>query len=452
MSYVGAIGGAALIFQRIGTVANTASRGPLSSFDAVIQAMPIVPIASNYAISRINQDEIMAARARALRAGRTLPGTSIIDSAIALVAASDLLLGIGSPNQGTAFVYGAEAYSDVLRHAVEASPDGPSWCGVASHAYGEFNAQLCNVVQRMQDLDRQMQTTVEDHSKSVVEAHSYIALILATLLTVRAMAIAQYMNPTVSIAMQIVGALTGVAGALGIALYTEQKSETIADRANHLASEYAEAAKAVTSAPGAAGVGAFAVKSGVQGVQPLLSAEPTLSGSPTIAGLAVMAGDSASAEQRAVLDALVGDSEGRRGVGTPAVSEAVPAAPQTWPSMGEALAVAGQPAKFSGHASQQMNLVNQTMAQAQRVASTVRQGRGAVGAEAAVAQTSPPASSAAEVSGAVQTSDAAGGSGNDGVGAAAGAVQGERAPLSALSTGSGTEVQYTPVTAAERGR
>jgi len=360
--------------------------------------------------------------------------TAIIDVTIVAISVVDLFNGFGPPDKGAAFTSGVDKLDNVKAQLEAAVPDARDWDGRAAQAYAAQNAALRALVEQMQELDKQMQALVASQGAEVQKAHTAISETQLGLVVAQGIALALYIIPIVgaeiSCAWQIVAAFAAGATVLAFEMSTLANSMFLGNGVNALALQYGEVQK------NAMLTGSFAKIQVAEAVETRVASFKAISESmtgtsafatmPTVSSLARAAGavgESASADAQAKVSAFSETPSDAAPVETPD-TPAAPAAPAfTPPTLAQVSAASAQTAKMSGHVSQHMNLVNQTMGSVQSLASMGQQGQGAAApAEEALAEEAAHAEAA--LAGDVE-----------GAGAAMGAPGAERAPIDVAAAG-----------------
>lgn len=362
---------------------------------------------------------------------KVLPApTAIIDATVLALNLIDFVNGLNTPDKGSALITGAEQFENVSLNLAGASPDPQGWEGKSAQAYADANVILQSLAETMRDLDREMQTLVEHQANAVKLAHDVIAYELLGLAAAKGIALALYAIPgvgaTVSCSWQLTVAILVVTAVVGAEYSALNGSLANAGKASQLELAYGETAAKAQQLRGIAGDGFAPTANRSAGAVETTSSRSTAFESHSVARLAADARESLSPEHSELLSALVhGDVPGNDGVG----SASVPGVEVLRLSaISEVSALPGQPANNAARASQQASSDNQTMAQVQQFASTGQHLRVAsrtnshaavpIGLVAAPPNTAP--ADRAGYSGAVE---------RNGLGATAGAVDRERAPV-----------------------
>lgn len=369
--------------------------------------------------------------------GPTATPTAIVDVAIVIVNIIDLLFGVLPPDKGDNFDSGRKSFETTDAKLDLAKPDPRDWDGDAAETYGAQNAKLRECAQQIQDLDKQVAALMAQHAGAVQGAHTVCAMSLMLLVFAQGVALYLWATPAAGPVVSVNWQLAFVAmiwivvsGILTLVMYS---SGTLATEVDRLAGEYRDIAEKAKLAgtfgtievPGAK-ESTISVSTFNAIADTTASGRSALTGMPTVATLIGLAGQSASGEQRALLEekaallsVLTGDGTGET-LGDGTSGESTP------PTLADLTAMSGQLAKISAHASQHANLVNQMMGQVQQIASMAQQGQGATApAEEA------PAEEAAFAGAAPAEATLAGKGAEAGLGAA-GAV---RAPIDAAAVG-----------------
>lgn len=436
MSYVAGVLNLGYCFQRLGVAGSSAYSGDWLGAAANMGASGGLGAAYGATHIKALKDVFDTPRVKDLPVPTP---TAVIDSTILTVSAADLLNGFGPPSRGSEFDDGADLSEKASRDLAGAATDGQRWVGDSSDAYGEANADLQELVLRLAELDRQTQGLVEHQASKVEQAHDVIALTLLGLAVAKGIALSLFLipgiGPKLSLGWQIVASMAASATASAGELIALQSSAAIASQVTQLALDYGEVAAKARPSSGLGGVEAAG------GVSEAELAVSGLSRGSSVARLAVLAGEGVPAGQRAALSAFVG-FEGVANPGGASVAVEIPSLPGlAMPTMAQATELSGQFARFSGSASQQMNLVNQSMAQAQQFASMGQQGR-----VSALASSSTSGATGSDEPDSSKEAPNVNGVSEDGAaltGAASGVAVGGHAPVRGSVSGSG-ESQPTP--------
>ena len=314
--------------------------------------------------------------------------TAIIDVAMVAVTVLDLLNGIWPPDNGSRFLLGKSEFENMQQYLEAATPDPAKWSGEAAEAYAAQCAILLKLSKDMQQYDKQLADLLSEHAARVQKMHKDYAIILMTLVAAQLTAMILWawpvFGPVASVKFQVITVLAISFSLLGlqgeVCVASERKSHTIA----RLAEQYAAAGKAAEpvgsfatiKVPGAqeARVSSFeAISASMSGS--MMSGPP-----PSFSTLAAMAKSDPSIEDP-LLDAFGGAGEvPAAGASGTTETPTTPEAPQTSgpsnltvpaftpPTLSQISRASDQLARASGNASQQMNLVNQTMGQVQQIA------------------------------------------------------------------------------------
>lgn len=371
--------------------------------------------------------------------GPTPTPTAIIDVAIVTISIIDLLNGFLSADQGGALGTGKLEFENAELNLKLAKVNDSKWQGTSAQAYAEQNKKLAELVVKMQELDETMQGYVKDHAAKVNKAHQVIALSLMSLVLAQGIALLMWAFPIIgpgwSVAFQVLTVTV-----IGFTVYfyeidVLQSSGLKSDKMGELTVDYnsvamrAEPLGTFSTILVAGADETSASVSSFSAISDQMSEFPT---SPSMSSLASLAGESMTADEHDLLDALMSDGETPPEDPTLEVSES-PATPPAPPTMADIVAASSQAAKLSGHVSQHMNLVNQTMGSVQQLASVGQRGQGS----AAGQQGQSPADNAVTDQSAVTeappegaTPGAAGREDDtEGLGAASGTEGAERAPI-----------------------
>jgi hypothetical protein len=401
--------------------------------------------------------------------GRThLDLTSWILWALVAVELLELTTGFGPPTEGDALKDGAQQFTAAAEQLKSAIP-GDQWQGPASRNYADLGSTLEDLATTMAELDLKLAGLVKFQAEWVT--HFRLGFGILKDLLIVAYVIELYLKATTvatlggGMAAAQIFAITVSVIALSLAALMLTALGTISGvvggEADDVTAEYAEVAgkakEKPSDTPPAEEKMAPATESRVSSIEDISAGTSDISAmalSPESASvadrpkLASVAGEGASADERAPLRALAGEAE-TLGDGSPETPEApetpdgaTPSTP-SMPSMAQLAQMSGQAAKLSGHASQHMNLVNQTMGQIQQLAQMAQQGQGAAAPaeEAAVAEAAPAEAAlvgaapaeAALVGAAPAEARFAGDV--EGAGAALGTEAAERAPIDAAAVG-----------------
>jgi EspA/EspE family len=364
--------------------------------------------------------------------------TAILDAAMLALVVVDFLNGFGTPNSGAA-VSNAVDKLDLFIKDLDSGcfPDARDWSGAAADAYVDQNTILKGLVESMKDLDKQLKDLVANQGNEVQTAHDCIAITSLVLTAAQGVALALYLipvvGPEISCAWQIIAAFGACATVFAFEMFTLSSSMSISQQVDAVALEYIQLGQdAEVKLAGTFGQidgrGAEQTSSKVASFTAISDGMSAFSGTPNVASLAntSLVHEGASPAQRALLDAA---SETRvdASADLPATTgdgATPPTLAFTPPTLSQISQASGQRATASGHASQHINLMNQTTGQVQSVAQMGQQGQGAA-APAEKSATTEDAALAGDV---------------EGAGAGAGREAGERAPIDVAEVGGEQEL------------
>ncbi|BBZ46761.1 EspA/EspE family type VII secretion system effector [Mycobacterium parmense] len=332
--------------------------------------------------------------------------TAIIDVTMVVVSVVDLFNGFGPPDKGGSFTSGVDKLDNVKLQLEAAVVDPRDWDGDAAKAYTAQLAALQALVETMKDLDKQMQALVANQGAEVQKAHTAISVTLFALVVAQGIALVLYMIPIVgaeiSCAWQIVAAFAACATVLAFEMFTLANSMSLGHEINALALEYGDVQKNATLSAAFARIEVAAAQQSTftsfTAISESMAGMSAFANMPTVSSLARMAGtagEGAAADAQAKMTALEEPPADGIPEGTPGVPDTGAAPAFTPPTLAQVSAASGQAAKMSGHISQHMNLVNQTMGSVQQVSSMGQQGQQAAApAEDAAAEGAAPAEAA----------------------------------------------------------
>jgi hypothetical protein len=389
----------------------------------------------------------LAAKLKAHTTAGKWHATFIVDLCMIAVMIVDFFNGFNSPIKGESFDTGRFAFKNVQLNLQLANPDSGKWSGEDADKYKVVNDALKQLAIDMQNLDEKMKGQVNDQGGNVDFAHRNIALVSMGLVIAQGIALALFFIPAVgwkiSYAWQAVVVAATMIGVTISETMVGVKQNFNGVKVDGLAEEYravtAAAAKLMVKPAGKVKVDA-AEQTSVALAMSL--PESMLAGPSDTRSVASWAEEAAPPEQRALLSALAGDGattgaaattgagatlgNGEPGETPDEKPDQTPAFVP--PTLAQLSAASGQLAKMSGHASQHMNLVNQTTGQVQQMAQMFQQGQGAAapaeGAAAEEAALAGPAPAEAALAGDVE-----------GAGAGVGAEAAERAPVEVAAVG-----------------
>ncbi|ORW54662.1 hypothetical protein AWC20_19410 [Mycobacterium parmense] len=323
-----------------------------------------------------------------------------------VVSVVDLFNGFGPPDKGGSFTSGVDKLDNVKLQLEAAVVDPRDWDGDAAKAYTAQLAALQALVETMKDLDKQMQALVANQGAEVQKAHTAISVTLFALVVAQGIALVLYMIPIVgaeiSCAWQIVAAFAACATVLAFEMFTLANSMSLGHEINALALEYGDVQKNATLSAAFARIEVAAAQQSTftsfTAISESMAGMSAFANMPTVSSLARMAGtagEGAAADAQAKMTALEEPPADGIPEGTPGVPDTGAAPAFTPPTLAQVSAASGQAAKMSGHISQHMNLVNQTMGSVQQVSSMGQQGQQAAApAEDAAAEGAAPAEAA----------------------------------------------------------
>lgn len=262
--------------------------------------------------------------------GPTPTPTFIVDAAMVALSGLDLLNGFWAPDRGNEFAAGSLEFENLRLTLELAKPDPAQWDGDAAKAYATLNNNLQNLAVVMRELDSRMRETVEDHAGKVQKAHQVIALALMALVLAQGVALLLWawpvLGPKVSVTFQISTVISISATVLQYEQIVLDSSASKSKSMGTLAGEYKMVVDraatsdtfAVIKVPGAERAGVSNFGATADGI----SEASGFSGIPSIAQLARMSTENASADECAVVDALLGDGPATRATapGTVAVT------------------------------------------------------------------------------------------------------------------------------------
>lgn len=364
--------------------------------------------------------------------------TIIVDLALVAIGIMDLMNGVLAPTEGDAFAAAVADFDAALPYLKLATPDSTKWSGEAAEAYKAQVDKLTELVTQMQQLDKRMQTHIEEHAETVTKVHQVIAACLLTLVIAQGIALVLWsiplpVGPPLSTGFQVatVVATSGVTLAYeGITLHSSIYKSALIDA---MAAEYSAVAEKAPI-PGTFTAlpvpGADETKvSSFEAISNSLSGMPAM---PTLNSLLSRGSASLTQDEHEVVNALTGGDEPLTASASEVTTPDVPETPEqttpgfTPPTLSQLSQASGQLAQMSGHLSQHMNLVNQTMGQVQQVASMGQQGQGA----AAPAEEAPADAALAD-----DVEGASAGAATDGA---------ERAPIDVVTAGAQPAQEPSP--------
>ena len=327
--------------------------------------------------------------------------TYIIDLTMVAVQLTDFINGFAVPDRGQDFEAGSDRYETLELLLQAAVPDARDWDGDAAQAYAETNAALQVLAQTMQELDAQMKTLLSEYGDRVQDAHTYIAVLVMSLVFAQGIALFLFMIPVygkaISFGFQVLTAFTAITLTLINEDMTRMASESVAQQVDALTGEYEKVTASATQLVG--DVTVSEMQKSLASVQGQLAATPesrvgsfqaistSMSGIPDVATLV---NRGVAEDERQLIDLLMSgeglavdspdegaDDSSDQMAEASATSATSAAATLTLPTMAQMTAWSEQAAKFSGNLAQHMNLVNQTVGSVQSLASMAQQGQGA---------------------------------------------------------------------------
>ncbi|OBA72859.1 hypothetical protein A5641_07310 [Mycobacterium sp. 1554424.7] len=274
----------------------------------------------------------------------------------------ELTAGFGPPCEGDELKQSSRQFAALSGQLMVALPDD-GWQGGAAQVYAEADITLGTIAQRMAELDGQVGALIHDQADWVTHIRLGFGilkdLLLAAFFAWTAMMATS--NPTAARVFANTVCALGISIAVGMLVTLGYYSYENGQQADGLAGQYGQLAQepvsggAVVQAKVAAPAEESSVVSSFEGD----SAGMAMT-SATSEGSAAASGSDGSADQRAAVG-------GVRGAGQAAVEDVAAVAPTvSMPTLAEVSAWSGRAATVSGHASQHVNLVNQTMGSVQQ--------------------------------------------------------------------------------------
>jgi uncharacterized protein YukE len=309
-------------------------------------------------------------------------GVLVTTTIISIVGFLALLCGASKEtDKGNEVEAGSEQFRK-LSGQLEAALAGDSWQGEASQAYDDQVHKLQNLAQQMADLDLELAAAVKDQADQVDTGRSVLETILDSLYEaqdiVKLIEAIPYGEP-VAIAYAIGVALPAISAATATVNAVDHQSRLNAQKINELTSRYQEVAAQALPTDTLARI---EVRAAVESTAPSFEAiASSMPGRPDMAGMAGLAGVASGLEdlRASLLSAFTGQGEspGLKTAPLPIpeaplpIPEPEPEKPKMpklpeMPTLAELTQMSAQAAKLSGHLSQHLNLVNQSMGQAQQ--------------------------------------------------------------------------------------
>ncbi len=379
-----------------------------------------------------------------LKANQKPTPTYIVDLCMVAIFIVDFFNGFNAPEKGPELGTGKAEFKNVELYSLLARADSGKWSGTDADDYKIANDALRQLAIDLQTLDGAMKDQVAAQGAMVDLAHRNIALLGMSLVIAQGIALAMFFGGPAGakasyIWQGIVVAATVVtltASQTYVAVNQNFNGVTVNGKTEEYKAIKARAKELQEHRPKA-----FATKladeTEVASLRSFQGPPAVPFESRTVASLVE---EAAPLEDRAVLKALMDDGA-TNGDGTPGDGETPdpapkpdPAPPFQAPTLAQLSKASGQLAQISGHVSQHMNLMNQSMGQVQQIAQMFQGAQGAAApAEEAAAEEAAlagPAPAEAALAEAVE-----------GAGAGAGAEAAERAPVEVAAVGaeSGTE-------------
>lgn len=429
MSYLAGIHDLAYCFQRLGGAGSSAYSGDWLGTGANLGA------AAGKGMWYARNQAAVLRDALSKMGTKVLPTpTAIIDAAMVAISMVDLLNGFGPPDRGAALTNGLQKFEITSLHLSAANPDGRDWSGDSSKAYADANVALQDLVEKMQELDRQLQALVKQQGSAVESAHTTIAVTLFGLVVAQGIALALYLTPVVgpevSCAWQIAATFAAGATVFAQEMSTLSESIAIANAANKVALDYGEVATRALSSGTFSQIEVAGAEQTLIGSAAAVSAAVAAeSQTPSVATLAGLAGSGSLEGQPALVDDLAHRGSDTHDSHQDRVTPSAPAFPlPPATAMAAMSAMSGQRANVLSRVPHLMNMVNQTAAQAQQAGARNQQSQGAA-APAGEGVTDEVAAA-----GYMRTETALA-EASDGTNAAAGGVSAERVPTDIAKLG-----------------
>ncbi|OBA75536.1 hypothetical protein A5641_04035 [Mycobacterium sp. 1554424.7] len=300
-------------------------------------------------------------------------GAGLILWTLTVIDLLELTTGFGPPYEGDELKEGSRRFVALSAQLGLALPDG-SWQGAAAQVYAEADTTLGRVAQRMAELDLQLAALIHNQADWVTHIRLGLGILKGLLVAAYIVHLGLVLSPGVGLAWAkafayLVCAL-GISAGVGMLLALGYYSYDNAQHADAVAAQYRRLTRDPVSGGAVvqAKVATAAREPTVSSFESVSADMATTSATGEPSPLASVAGVAdGSADQRAGVSGL-------RGAGEAAAVGAATVAPTvSMPTLAQVSAWSGQAATLSGHASQHVNLVNQTMGSVQQITSLGQQ-------------------------------------------------------------------------------